>query len=998
MSDNAPLLTYEISSNPAIIHASPKSGSDSVISLSIKVTNKTNPHQAIDCASIKIDFNKGVEAANLFRHEEGITVGGTGEWMFSRQSSSFTATPNNAAARRLTNPLLFELGNIKVNAQPGIAQFTITEETGGVKRSKTITVAKFPSDQDTLLTYGLEPESVEISPATGDPSLADISVSVTNLLDVPVDCTSIDFNFLQGVGAAHLFTDATGIETDVDSRWDILKSSGRFTATPKTSKDGRIVRRGVLFEFKKIKVNNQVGTTRVTITEVTNVDVNNTGRVVTGLRKTPVTLQIDDFRASPAIIDEKGATTLSWSGTGGAIYSIEYLNADGVRSIIEHPKGSLTKPLPASGSYTIEKLETATTFRLYASLAGQKLKHKEFRVDVKPAPPGIKLFAGELTPRTEGSRLTLKWDTEHADYCKLSGNDSKLDSKADAHRIELTSEDPPTKEFTLTAFDKDKRHSAGTELTVNWRMEELWAVATNLMLTGVAVAPDNGRVFAVGFEKTNDTIKGSLLVLHPRNLERIGEPIPLEHFPNSVAVSADQRRIYAMADLSLWALEANTRQRIGDVISPEILGSLVAVSSANTPVAVIGLAATADKQNLTGAVRKIDPVSLRPTGDVFLLDKVVTSVAVSPVNQQLFLGCHDKTIRAFDATTQRFVGNPIQVAAVPKGIAFSPDAKIIYMVGDDNNLTALIAATGVAFKESVPLGAIPTGLAISPDGEHLYVTTFDGKLRRFAAYAIFSPVRIGHFTATPSQFDVGDDNNSYPVTLDWSTIRASQVLLNNEPTTATNKSVSIDKTTKFTIEARGGGGPIFSRLTVPVIRPVKIDRFTVSDSDVTRGGQEIEVRFDWATRNATGLRLNGQPVDGTSRVMKVIGSGAMQFTLEATGKNGPVSAHASMVVRDVNLQVTRDGDTIRVSFTGDAGTYQIKFVAGYMVWGGLVAVLPRPGTVEYSTVATSQGGGQIVTVNQTVQGLSGGTGKVYTFVDVTVTGFPRPITYRLSLL
>jgi DNA-binding beta-propeller fold protein YncE len=1002
MPDNAPILTYEISSTPAVIHASPDSGEDSVISLSIRASNKTSPRQAVECKSIKIDFPKGNGAQHLFWDEDDITVTAPTDWTLTQHKSSFTATPKNSQAQSLTNSVLLQLGNIRVNARPGIAQFTITEETGSERllATRPVTVAKFAADQNTLLTYDLEPRSVEISPSQDDPSFAEITVSVSNSVHVPVDCRSISFGFLKGNNAADLFNDATGIETDVESGWDIAQSGPQFTATPSSGTLGRIGSHGVPFEFKKIKVNDQVGTTGITITEVTTADVNHTGTVVKDLGKTPITLQIRDFRASPAIINEGAATTLSWEATSGATVSIEYLNENGDQVTISHVKGSTTA-LAATGSYAIN-LKSRATFHLYASLAGKSQPaHKEFEVSVTPAKPRVNSFEGSLNLAPGSNRAILKWDASHADYCELTGNDNQLGLRAEAHTIDLNGE-TGSQTLTLTAWDREKLHSDGRELILNWRLRELRNVATPMKLR-LALSTDGSRVFVLGNENVDNSLKDFLSIFDSGTLEAIGTPTAIETNLDqnvelltnvAIAVAHTRSKIYLVVDFALRAYDANTLQQVGTALSVGTHAGLVAVSRDETRIYVVGFDHPEGTVVVNIKLRVVDAATFQAVGDLIALHAPVACMAASPLDEHIYFGCFDSTLRVFDPGSNAFVGTPVSLPVLPSAIALSPDGKFVYIVSNDKTLRALNAATYTACVEPIALDEAPVGIVTSPDGTHLFITDALGHLRKFAAYAVYDPVRIESFTADPVLFDAGDDHNTFPVKLEWNTINATQVLLNNQPTTDKAKTVSIDKTTEFKLEARGRGGPIASSLTVRVVRPVKIDSFSASSSLLHKTGDHADVTLNWATANANQVRLNGELVTGNSKTVSI--SQTTRFTLEATGKNGPVSSSVDVTVKDVNLQLSRSGNTVTATFYADAGSYTVRFVFSYVQVSLFPEVPPVRGTEERSVTVSSQGFDQTTSASASAA-LDLRSGTMYQTVDVTVTGLSSgPITRRLN--
>jgi hypothetical protein len=154
-----------------------------------------------------------------------------------------------------------------------------------------------------------------VSPESGDPSLASLTIIVSNSTGRAIVCKSISFSFLKGTNAKDFFADSTGISPSPPPGWSFAQDD--FIATPDTPDGGEIGAGGLFFEIANIKVNQQVGATRMTITEVTR---GQTGTTVFELGKFPPEFEVHDLTSDPdpPIIHQGSPITLSWSGTSGA--------------------------------------------------------------------------------------------------------------------------------------------------------------------------------------------------------------------------------------------------------------------------------------------------------------------------------------------------------------------------------------------------------------------------------------------------------------------------------------------------------------------------------------------------------------------------------------------------------------------------------------------------------------------------------------------------------
>ena len=273
-------------------------------------------------------------------------------------------------------------------------------------------------DTPTLLRYAISTnqDPIQASDKTGD-SLLTLQIVVSNSTHKLIECQSISFSFLQGTDAKDLFSDSTGIGTSAPKGWSLSQSGSLFTATPATTKDGQIGADGVTFVLSNIQVNQQPGTTDMTITEVT---TSSTGTQEIPLAKFPMQFEVGQLTAQPPIVDQGDNTTLFWSGSDdGAVYQLQYADENGDTITISHPKGEPDQPLPATGNYEIDSLQVTPVMNFYLivtlTIAGQDrplTAQRSCPVTVKLPKPAINSFSITANPIVFGQQLSfiLNWD------------------------------------------------------------------------------------------------------------------------------------------------------------------------------------------------------------------------------------------------------------------------------------------------------------------------------------------------------------------------------------------------------------------------------------------------------------------------------------------------------------------------------------------------------------------------------------------------------------
>jgi hypothetical protein len=282
---------------------------------------------------------------------------------------------------------------------------------------------------DTLLTYSIEtnPDPIQISPTDGAPSLATLTITVSNspppdpVTGLPpahppiIQCSSIVFNLHKGFNAKDFGSDLTIAGSSAPEGWHIdPDGNGNFTVTPTTS-SAPVGSEGLVFVLEGIKVNLQPGTTWMTITETAarpNEDPDD--RITSiSLGKFPLKFSVGDLDANPQSVALNGSTTLTWNGTEGAEYTLEY---DDV--VIQHTKSG--EALPASGSYKIDGLQRDTVFNLlvrYVENPASIAKVQRSRT-VTILEAHIDNFVADPLTIGKGLPCEVQWET-NADTCTL---------------------------------------------------------------------------------------------------------------------------------------------------------------------------------------------------------------------------------------------------------------------------------------------------------------------------------------------------------------------------------------------------------------------------------------------------------------------------------------------------------------------------------------------------------------------------------------------------
>lgn len=205
-----------------------------------------------------------------------------------------------------------------------------------------------------LLDYGVT--SIPTPLQTQEPGQVSIAVSYSG--DETFEVSQLLFSVEIGGSGDSLTKEATGLRALAGNGWRIASlGGGSFRATPISGASQPVTGLSVEFIVSGFTVNDDPGTTHVSVFETTIVDkVKRQGSDEYPLIKTAGPLMLTGPTANLKSVDYGGESLISWSATHGATIT---LDLDG--TTIDHVKGQPGTPLPVEGSYSIDAIERADT-------------------------------------------------------------------------------------------------------------------------------------------------------------------------------------------------------------------------------------------------------------------------------------------------------------------------------------------------------------------------------------------------------------------------------------------------------------------------------------------------------------------------------------------------------------------------------------------------------------------------------------------------------------
>jgi WD40 repeat protein len=245
----------------------------------------------------------------------------------------------------------------------------------------------------------------------------------------------VDFG-TKGSGGSELTTsDGASIQVTPPPGWGPPAVEGlRFMFTPPSTGKNIFPSAGLQFRFAKIPVNTTVGTVNLVLVENASSPGNPAQpdvyppqpplarKTSRPLGKFPQDFSVGDLIVQPPNVPAGGATTLSWSGSPGAIYEIGF----GATRVAQHVNGTLlqpndTFPNPAAGDTPLS-LRNRTVFTLtvtYTPPGGGNpaIFQRQASVSIFYPNPEIELFTATppfiaLGP-SDPAIVTLSWNVKN---------------------------------------------------------------------------------------------------------------------------------------------------------------------------------------------------------------------------------------------------------------------------------------------------------------------------------------------------------------------------------------------------------------------------------------------------------------------------------------------------------------------------------------------------------------------------------------------------------
>lgn len=277
-----------------------------------------------------------------------------------------------------------------------------------------------------LLQYALstDPNPVQISDG-GHSSSATMTVVASNPMPIAVTVQSIAFQFSEGANANNLTTQSpSAFQTSAPAGWSSTSNQSTVVFTPDTGA-ASVGPDGLTFVFV-IQINDQVGTTPITVTE-TGVDPDDPGTVTLEVSKFPLNFTVEPLTATPQVLTGPGKpTSLNWAVYGGdaADDGTQYGCVLSYSTAVD----SGSTPVGETGPYAVDTLSESTLYTL--TVSGTDTFGNQFSNDssvyVVVGPPLVTDFTALDGTRDiavdVGQQAMLAWTTQNATAVVLTPN------------------------------------------------------------------------------------------------------------------------------------------------------------------------------------------------------------------------------------------------------------------------------------------------------------------------------------------------------------------------------------------------------------------------------------------------------------------------------------------------------------------------------------------------------------------------------------------------
>ena len=564
-----------------------------------------------------------------------------------------------------------------------------------------------PADTLPYLTYLLLPGPDPLRASGADvPSIASLTVIVSNSGTERVECSSITVSLLVGTAAKDFASDATGIGTVRPDGWNASVSGGSIIFQP--ASPVLIGKDSLTFVVTDITVNEQPGATAVSVIEVASVagQPAQTGRIAISLAKFPAGFTLSGPVADPLVVASGGGSTISWTGSA-ASYTLTYDAGTGAPVVVPG--------LPASWSYTASGLigPQPVIFTLGVKVpvpgADQPVSlQRQVGVTIEPVAPTITRFTASLSHE----QVSFRWATQNAVSCQIDGFPTLLVPNGTAP---FTA--PLGTEYTLSAMAQSGLSATSSTWALTWGVLQPtgWVAGP---ATAVAVTQD-GRYLYIGNLNDNGLggpPGGTITMYDTRTWATVVETT--SYGASTLLLSPDGSMLCAAVSsvdnegYGVVFLDAKLLTYIGET-QAQTNADLMATDVTGATLFGVGLGAPSFWAFAT-ANGQLQVSSSAVSG-------IATGIATSPVEDVVFAAQQQPNqVHAIDITTGGVVRSTT-LADVPGPLVASPDGAQLYVTQVNAQAVLVLDSTTFAILQTIPCGGAPLAITLSIDGKRLFI-------------------------------------------------------------------------------------------------------------------------------------------------------------------------------------------------------------------------------------------------------------------------------------
>lgn len=326
-----------------------------------------------------------------------------------------------------------------------------------------------PSNSNALLLYQVLtiPDPIQASSADGDIQYATLEIIASKPRSTsPVTLQEIELDFVVGNPNAPQAGELTDSNQPInavcsDNAWGGISSEdGSFAFTP-TGGSYTVDANSLIFTIPRIPVNTIPGIFSFKVTETASTTEQSAQKRVASFQigKAPYGFSVGDLTTSQPIVTPGTDVILQWTGSQGAQYLLQWVDANGPHNVdVSH-----------QNSYTVPALQQTTSFYLIVTEAvngSNIVVQRSLIVTVRTV--AVKLEVD--TPFVGlGQHFTIRWTSQEADECVLyspftPSGETEAPNGSKVYQVDANQQQSIT--FTITATSKTLGIEAHDQLVV----------------------------------------------------------------------------------------------------------------------------------------------------------------------------------------------------------------------------------------------------------------------------------------------------------------------------------------------------------------------------------------------------------------------------------------------------------------------------------------------------------------------------------------------------